>query len=210
MTLTTQFITMLAMVGMGCVFGVTLDTYNRFLKRTERNRVIVFINDILFWIVQGLAIFYILFLVNRGELRGYIFLALLCGFAAYQSLFKGIYLRLLETLISMVINFYRFLLKLFHFVIYKPIRALIVGIISLFILLGKGLLSLLKAVLKLVLFIVKLILLPVKWLFLLIWKLLPKHIKKTVDKIYNRLAGIFKQIKNLFFKWISRWNKNKK
>lgn len=210
MTLTTQFITMLAMVGMGCVFGAALDTYNRFLKRTERNRLIVFINDILFWIVQGLAIFYILFLANKGELRGYIFLALLCGFAAYQSLFKGIYLRVLEILISMVINFYEFLLKLFHFVIYKPIRALIVAVLSLIILLGKGLFSLLKGVLKIVLLILKLISLPIKWILLLIWKLLPKHIKKSVDKIYNRMAGIFKQIKNYFFKWISKWKKDKK
>jgi len=110
----------------------------------------------------------------------------------------------------MVINFYEFLLKLFHFVIYKPIRALIVAVLSLIILLGKGLFSLLKGVLKIVLLILKLISLPIKWILLLIWKLLPKHIKKSVDKIYNRMAGIFKQIKNYFFKWISKWKKDKK
>lgn len=210
MTLTTQFITMLTMIGMGSVFGAALDTYNRFLKRTDRNRLIVFINDILFWIVQGLVIFYILFLVNSGELRFYIFIALLCGFAAYQSLFKGIYLRLLEIVISMIISFYRFLLKLFHYVIYKPIHALVVAVISLLIMIGKGLYSLFKLLLKILLNLLKVVFLPIKWILLLIWKLLPKYIKKTVEKLYNRMAGLFKQIKNYIYKWISMWKKDKK
>ncbi|WP_371931952.1 spore cortex biosynthesis protein YabQ [Mesobacillus subterraneus] len=96
MTLSTQFLTMLAMIWMGTLFGASLDTHNRFLKRSKRKSWIVFINDILFWVFQGLSIFYVLFSVNMGELRFYIFLALLCGFAAYQSLFKNMYLKVLE------------------------------------------------------------------------------------------------------------------
>ncbi len=88
MTLSTQFLTMLSMIGMGSLFGAMLDTYQRFLKRPKRKSLIVFINDLFFWIIQALLIFYTLFQVNNGELRFYIFLALLCGFAAYQSLFK--------------------------------------------------------------------------------------------------------------------------
>ncbi len=93
MTLSTQFLTMLSMIGMGSFFGVMFDTYQRFLDRPNRKSWIVFFNDLLFWVIQALIIFYILFLVNNGELRFYIFIALLCGFAAYQSLLKGIYLK---------------------------------------------------------------------------------------------------------------------
>lgn len=57
MTLSTQFITMLAMVGMGSFFGAALDTYNRFLKRDTQKHWLVFLNDILFWLLQGLTIF---------------------------------------------------------------------------------------------------------------------------------------------------------
>ena len=99
MTLSTQFMTMLAMIGMGIFFGAALDTYNRFLKRRKRKSWLVFINDVLFWILQSLFIFFVLFRVNQGELRFYIFIALLCGFAGYQSVFKGIYLKWLEMLI---------------------------------------------------------------------------------------------------------------
>lgn len=209
MTLTTQFLTMLTMIGMGSVFGASLDTYNRFLKRTQRKSWIVFIHDILFWVVQGLAIFYILFIVNRGELRFYIFIALLCGFAAYQSLFKRMYLRLLEMVIHIIISIYRFILKVYHYVIYKPIRGLILAIISLLILLYKGILALLKVLYKMVTFTCKVLLLPVKWILVVFWRLLPKQLKKSVEKFYNRMAGILRQIKNYSIKWISKFKKTK-
>src|SRR3954462_2772160 len=111
MSLTTQFYTMLAMVGIGGWIGVALDTYGRFLKRPLRARWVVFINDFMFWIVQGLILFYLLLLVNEGELRIYIFLAVLCGYAAYQSLLKWIYLRILERLIQTSLSIYRLLIK---------------------------------------------------------------------------------------------------
>jgi spore cortex biosynthesis protein YabQ len=210
MTLSTQFLTMLAMIGMGSVFGAALDTYNRFLKRAKRKSWIVFINDILFWVAQGLFVFYILFLVNRGELRFYIFIALLCGFAAYQSLLKNIYLRALEVIIRMIISIYHFFIKLFHLLIYKPIHGLIIALISLLIFLGKSLVHLLRMIGKILLFFIKIIISPFKWVLLLLWKLLPKNIKKTVEKLYNRMAGFFVQIQNYSNKWISRFKKDKK
>lgn len=57
MSVTTQLATMLAMIGMGSWLGAALDTYNRFLQRQNRKHWVVFINDVLFWIVQGLIIF---------------------------------------------------------------------------------------------------------------------------------------------------------
>ena len=111
MTLTTQFYTLVAMIGMGSFYGAALDTYNRFLKRSERKRWIVFIHDILFWVIEGLLIFYVLFLVNEGEFRFYLFLALLCGFAAYQALFKKMYQNSLELVIRIVIRFVELCVK---------------------------------------------------------------------------------------------------
>lgn len=209
MTLTTQFVTMLAMIGMGSVFGAALDTYNRFLQRTKRKSWLVFINDILFWIVQGLAIFYILFLVNKGELRFYIFIALLCGFAGYQSLFKKMYLRVLEISIRMAISIYRFFVKTLTLLIYKPIQGLIMALIAIAVMLGKGLYSLLKVILRVFWFILKAVFLPVKWILSLLWKLLPKKIKKTVEKLYNKLAGYLQRIKNYVLKWTAKWKKPK-
>lgn len=72
MTLTTQFLTMISMAAMGSYLGAAIDTYNRFLFRSKRKSWLVFLNDIFFWILQGLIFFYVLFVINQGELRFYI------------------------------------------------------------------------------------------------------------------------------------------
>ncbi|MFP7300254.1 spore cortex biosynthesis protein YabQ [Neobacillus niacini] len=210
MTLSTQFLTMLSMIGMGTLFGVMFDTYQRFLDRPNRKSWIVFFNDLLFWVIQALIIFYILFLVNNGELRFYIFVALLCGFAAYQSLFKGIYLKLLELIINTVIAIYKFMRKMFQLLIYKPVVGLIQLIISIVILLGRGLYSLVQFVLKILWVILKVIFVPIEKIIVLLWKLLPKTIKKSVEKLYNKTAGIFMEIKNYLLKLMNKWKKPKK
>jgi spore cortex biosynthesis protein YabQ len=210
MTLSTQFLTMLSMIGMGSLFGVMFDTYQRFLDRPNRKSWIVFFNDLLFWVIQALIIFYILFLVNNGELRFYIFVALLCGFAAYQSLFKGVYLRLLEFMIKTAIAIYRFIRRAFQLLIYKPVIGLIQLVISIIILIGRGLFSLVKFVLNVLLFILKIFWVPIVKIILILWKLLPKSIKKYVEKLYNRTAGIFMEIKNYLLKLMKKWKKPKK
>lgn len=209
MTLSTQFLTMLSMIGMGSLFGVMLDTYQRFLDRPNRKSWIVFINDLLFWVIQALMIFYILFLVNNGELRFYIFVALLCGFAAYQSLFKNIYLKILEVIIRSVISLYQFIRRAFQLLIYKPVIGLIQLLISIVLLLGRGMFSLVKFILKVLLFILKVLWVPIVKIVLILWKLLPKSIKKYVEKLYNKTAGIFMEIKNYLIKWSKKWKRPK-
>jgi spore cortex biosynthesis protein YabQ len=210
MTLSTQFLTMLAMIGMGSLFGASLDTHNRFLKRTKRKSWIVFINDILFWLLQGLLIFYVLFSVNMGELRFYIFLALLCGFAAYQSLFKKIYLKLLERAISITISIYIFFVKAVRLLVIRPLQFLAAAILSLLVLTGRGLYALVKWLLAVLLWVLKLLWKPVQMLLLLFWKLLPKKIKKSVEKLYNKLAGFLIIVKNYSLvpiKWLKKFKK---
>lgn len=209
MTLSTQFFTLLSMIGMGSLFGAMFDTYQRFLNRPKRKQWIVFLNDLLFWIIQAVIIFYTLFLVNNGELRFYIFLALLCGFAAYQSLFKGIYLRLLELAIKTTIALSRFILRTFHLLVYKPVLGLIQLVIVIIIAIGRGLLTLVKFIGKVLLLILKIIFVPLQKIVLLFWKLLPKSLKKSVEKLYNKTAGNFHKIRNYISKLINKWKKPK-
>jgi len=209
MTLSTQFLTMLAMIGMGSLFGASLDTHNRFLKRSKRKSWIVFINDILFWLFQGLSIFYVLFSVNMGELRFYIFLALLCGFAAYQSLFKKIYMKVLERAIAITISVYVFFVKAIRVLIIRPLQFLAATVLSLLILAGRGLYALVKWLLAVLLWMLKVLLKPIQMILLLFWKLLPKKIKKTVEKLYNKLAGFLILVKN-YSSIPIKWIKNRK
>jgi spore cortex biosynthesis protein YabQ len=210
MTLNVQFMTMAAMIISGIGFGMTLDTYQRFLNRPKRKSWISFINDILFWAVQALVVFYVLFIVNRGEIRFYIFLALLCGFAAYQALIKSFYLWLLEKLIHFVKTIWRFLVKTCSLLIFKPVVGLIQIVAGLVLLLGKALLSTGNFIFKILLKAIKVIFFfPFKKFFQICWKLMPKGIKKNVEKLYNKMAGFFIMVKNVYKRAI-KWNKNKK
>jgi spore cortex biosynthesis protein YabQ len=210
MTLTIQFYTLLAMIGMGSGFGAALDTYSRFLNRSERKRWIVFIHDFLFWIIQGLLIFYVLFLVNEGEFRLYLFLALLCGFSAYQALFKGFYLRFLEFLIILVIKLARFIANSVHMLILLPIKWVIVSVLAIIIGIGKFVLTLLKWAGKILLFILNIFWRPLKWILTYIWNLLPVFVTKNVGKFYNKGKGILLKIKNSIFRTLNGWKNKKK
>ena len=210
MTLTIQFYTLLAMIGMGSGFGAALDTYSRFLNRSERKRWIVFIHDFLFWIIQGLLIFYVLFLVNEGEFRLYLFLALLCGFSAYQALFKGFYQRLLEFLIILVIKLARFIANSVHMLIFLPIKWVIVSILAIIIGIGKFVLALLKWAGKILLFILNIFWRPLIWILTYIWNLLPVFVTKNVGKFYNKGKGILLKIKNSIFRTLNGWRNKKK
>ncbi|MFS0891450.1 spore cortex biosynthesis protein YabQ [Peribacillus frigoritolerans] len=210
MSLTIQFYTLLAMIGMGSGFGAALDTYSRFLNRSERKRWIVFIHDFLFWIIQGLLIFYVLFLVNEGEFRLYLFLALLCGFSAYQALFKGFYQRFLEFLIILVIKLARFIANSVHMLIFLPIKWVIVSILAIIIGIGKFVLALLKWAGKILLFILNIFWRPLKWILTYIWNLLPVFVTKNVGKFYNKGKGILLKIKNSIFRTLNGWRNKKK
>jgi hypothetical protein len=100
--------------------------------------------------------------------------------------------------------------RAFLLLIYKPVLGLIQLIISIIILLGRGLFSLVKFILNILWVVLKVIWLPIEKIMLLLWKLLPKTIKKSVEKLYNKTAGIFMEIKNYLLKLIKKWKKPKK
>ena len=207
MTLSTQFMTMLAMVSMGLFFGVCLDTYQYFLKRPMRKRSIVFIHDILFWISQALLMFYVLFLVTKGEVRVYLVLALLLGFSMYKSLFQALYLQLLKKIISICVHSYRFFIKVFVNIVYKPIKSIIFFLLSIIIALGKGLLALVNGIIRVLRFIIRILFKPIGWLLSLLWLIVPKKGKLFVERISSKLAGYYFKIKNYLKEWIANRKK---
>ena len=79
MTLSIQFITMAAMVLSGIYLGVIRDTFQRFAIYWKGRKLLSYLLEIIFWILQTLVVFYVLFLVNAGEIRLYIILACLLG-----------------------------------------------------------------------------------------------------------------------------------
>ncbi|WP_188456137.1 spore cortex biosynthesis protein YabQ [Virgibacillus oceani] len=191
MTLSVQFMTMIAMVLAGFYLGIIQDTYRRFTRHWKGKVFLTYFIEVLFWLSQTLILFYVLFRVNAGELRFYVFLACLLGFAAYQALAANLYKRLLERVIKIVLVCLRFIKKLVQMIIINPIKFVIQTLITVILFIGHVLVTIL-------LFILKLLYTPLKWVFMTIYRFLPKKIQNFLHK----LAGFYSTMKNICIKWL--------
>lgn len=194
------------MIGMGIAFGAMLDTYQRFLKRGTRKSWIVFLNDLLFWCIQGIIIFYVLFQVNFGELRFYLFLALLCGFSAYQALFKQVYQNVLETLIRLVVHTAGLIYKMVYFMVYKPLKGLVLIVVSILLYVYGLLLALVKIAWKVVKWTLKTVFKPFTWI---LKRIIPTSVTKFVIQLRKKMAGYLIKSKNTMTKVLSRIHKKR-
>lgn len=195
MTLTVQFYTLLAMVGMGLWLGVAVDTYRRFLHAYVRP-ILLFFCDLLFWIVQGLLVFYVLLLVNDGTIRFYIFLALLCGFAMYRALFQNLYLQVLNICIRLSIRIFNICVNIFQQLIVFPVRALIRVVFQVLSFLFTVLMSFCQLLFRFLVFILK-------GLTRLVWTFIPNSLKIHLKK----LAGFIKIVQNKVSNCFGRFGK---
>jgi spore cortex biosynthesis protein YabQ len=194
MTLTVQFQTMVSMILMGIWIGMAVDTYSRFIHEKRKWHWFHFLNDLLFWLVQALLVFYVLLHVNHAEIRFYIFIALICGYAAYRALFEKIYKRMLEWFVSLVVSLFKFAARLINIMIVMPIKWL-------FMIITGIILYVLKILQRILLILLKIIFSPFKWVGRLLWRFIPKQKWYNLKEKYLKLAGFFHSLKNKFSNW---------
>lgn len=205
MTLTVQFSTMMAMAIMGLWIGVSVDTYGRLFYRGPRRRwnLTQITADLVFWLLQGLLVFLVLLYVNHGSVRIYIFLALLCGYAAYRGLFQSVYRKMLESVIRAVRFTGRIVKKFLLFFLLRPF----LGLLKVVLFLGK---IILKVLFKILYFAWMGLWFPLKGLAGLV---LPASVKQSLKEIppaIKKQAGFLEKVKNLNSKLKTWFGKKKK
>lgn len=184
MTLDIQFKTMLAMIMAGFCVGIHFETFRYFTPLWYKVITLRYILEVLFWCSQTILVFLLLYKVNTGELRFYLFLALFLGYSIYKSLFAPLYKRALVCMIKIVKGIFIFLEKLVRYIIVKPMIGLVV------------------VVWTMIIFLVRIIMTPLFYLLQPVGKLLialkngiqkysPKPILKIMYK-YSRIYGIIK------------------
>lgn len=191
MTLNVQFLTMLSMVLGGFYLGIALDTYRRLSLYLKGRKLLPYLMEICFWLTQTTLLFYVLFRVNNGEIRLYVFLACILGFSIYQVIASTLYKRILEWILTIISSIYQFVEKAVQVLIISPIKWVILALLTL-------LLFIIQSILSVVLFIIKLIFLPIKWILQLLYQLLPKKIKK----LFCKFITFYSTIKYTCKKWL--------
>lgn len=101
----------------GIVIGLLFDFFRISRKVFETNDIITYIEDILFWILAGATILYSIFIFNNGEMRLFMFLAILLGAFAYMVLISSYIIKINVKIINII-------KKIF----FKPIHFLFINV----------------------------------------------------------------------------------
>ncbi|WP_416148125.1 spore cortex biosynthesis protein YabQ [Salipaludibacillus sp. HK11] len=125
MSLDVQMASLLASTLMGIGLAGSLDTYERILGKRTSFTWLRMINDFLFWIAQALIYFGVLLFMNHGEVRFYLVLAVLLGYAIYRALFERTYRKILEQLLYTGNRLVHILVRITYAFVINPTKGLL-------------------------------------------------------------------------------------
>jgi len=102
----------------GIAIAIVFDIF-RVLRRTFKTAdSITFIEDILFWAITACILLYAIFVWNNGEIRFYLFIAILLGSIIYlvtlSKYFVKINVKIVSLLVAPFQAFFTFFLKIFR------------------------------------------------------------------------------------------------
>ena len=139
----------------GILIGIFFDIF-RVLRRTFKTPDwITYLEDILFWILTGTFLLFLLFYFQNGEIRGYVILGLFFGILIYMLTiskhFIKISVNILNTIKSKVKQIILWCLKPFsivwktiHKALMKPISFMVINVRKLFTTFHKNHISAIK------------------------------------------------------------------
>ncbi|WP_277678492.1 spore cortex biosynthesis protein YabQ [Gracilibacillus dipsosauri] len=184
MTLNTQFLTMFTMVAMGVYIGAAYYTFKRIEKWWADGIIRRYLLEFLFWIVQAFVFFYVLYQVNEGILRFYIFLAVFCGYAMFKALLEQAYSKGLELAIRIISHILRMVYAIIHWVLIKPITLLFTFVVV-------CLSWLYQLFFRLFSFIFRILFYP----FILLWNYVKRFMPKMEKNYLYQFFRLFSKIK---------------
>ena len=123
----------------GIIIGLLFDSFRILRKAIKTSDFITYIEDALFWILTGLIILYSIFVHNNGEIRLFMFIAILIGLVLYIIFVSKFILKISLTIINIIKKIF---LSIFHIVeiqfkaigkllkktFFKPISFIIINI----------------------------------------------------------------------------------
>jgi spore cortex biosynthesis protein YabQ len=93
---------MALMIGCGLGLGIFFDIYRVISSKLDLKSWVIAILDLIYGLVAAVAVFRVLYYSNYGQLRFFIFLALLLGIYLYYRLFSSIIIRIVIKAIELL------------------------------------------------------------------------------------------------------------
>lgn len=117
-TVSRQVYCFLMSIGVGALLGCVYDVFKLLHIFLPSKKIVVFIEDILYWIIAGFVTFIFILVFNSGEIRGFLLIGELCGFVIYYFLMSPFVIKLLKSLISITVAVLKFIFR----IIFTPIK----------------------------------------------------------------------------------------
>ena len=123
----------------GLLIGLLFDFFRILRKSIKTSDFMTYVEDIIFWILTGFIILYSIFTYNNGEIRLFMFLAMIIGILLYWVLISKFILSISLNIINFIkkvfqiifniINIpFTFFIKIIKKVFLKPISFVIINI----------------------------------------------------------------------------------
>ena len=123
----------------GLLIGLLFDFFRILRKATRTSDFITYIEDALFWILTGIIILYSIFIYNNGEIRLFMFLAIILGILIYLIFISKMILsislgiidvvkKILSTIFNIIKIPFHFFMKMIKKLFFNPISFIIINI----------------------------------------------------------------------------------
>ena len=97
----------------GAIMGVIFDFFRAWRRNGNTRNIIVYVQDIIFWFIVAIIIITSSFILNNGELRGYMLIGYLLGALLYMLLLSTYIKGMFIIIMNLITKGIEFLLKPF-------------------------------------------------------------------------------------------------
>lgn len=112
-TIFSQMYSFLIYIISGMIIGIFFDIFRILRKTFHTSDVITSIEDIIFWIITGIFLLYILFQISDGEIRIYNIAGLIIGSIIYMLTISKFFIKINVFIVSTIKNIVYKLSKIF-------------------------------------------------------------------------------------------------
>ena len=109
-------------VVIGAIMGVVFDFFRALRRKGNTKNILVYIQDIVFWFIIAVIIIISSFIINNGELRGYMLFGYILGAIIYMIIFSKYIKFIFGTIFDFIEKIFSYILLPFEKIMLKKIE----------------------------------------------------------------------------------------
>ncbi len=128
-----QLYTFAIFIVAGIIIGIIFDMFRISRKTFKTIDVLTYIEDLIFWIIVGLFLIYLIFNFSNGQIRLYMFIGVAVGVTIYILLFSNFFIKVNVKIITFIKGIIKKILQLITYpikIVFKVLKRILLKPIS--------------------------------------------------------------------------------